>query len=74
MSTDDSRRKFLQTSGLGIGWLAAWICLQRHGSGRVPSNPLAPKAPLSRHREESHLICSCRAGPARWTRSIRSRC
>ena len=44
MSTDESRRKFLQTSGLGIGWLAALDLFQRTASA-VRSNPLAPKTP-----------------------------
>src|SRR5262245_59630470 len=50
MSTDDSRRRFLQTSGLGIGWLAALDLVQRswYASSSNPlANPLAPKtAPL----------------------------
>ena len=39
MSIDDSRRKFLQTSGLGIGWLAAMDLM-----GQSAHDPLAPKA------------------------------
>ena len=47
MSTDDSRRRFLQNSGLGLGWLALWDMLRR-GSAQAspPVNPLAPKAPI----------------------------
>ena len=44
MSIDESRRKFLQTSGLGIGWLAALDLLQRTASAG-PANPLAAKTP-----------------------------
>lgn len=45
MSTDDSRRKFLQTSGLGIGWLALLDLMQRQAAAE-PANPLAPKRPV----------------------------
>jgi hypothetical protein len=45
MSTDDSRRKFLQTSGLGIGWLAALDLLQGTAAAS-PVDPLAPKPPV----------------------------
>lgn len=40
----DSRRKFLQTSGLGIGWLAALDLFQQSAAAN-PANPLAPKTP-----------------------------
>src|SRR2546427_5803823 len=44
MSIDSSRRRFLQTSGLGIGWLAALDLF--HQTARADnSNPLAPKTP-----------------------------
>src|SRR6476619_6023934 len=44
MSTDESRRQFLQTSGLGIGWLAALDIFQRSALASAP-DPLAPKTP-----------------------------
>jgi hypothetical protein len=44
MPTDESRRKFLQMSGLGIGWLAALDLLQRTAAASPP-DPLTPKAP-----------------------------
>jgi hypothetical protein len=44
MSTDDSRRNFLQTSALGIGWLAALDLLQGTAAAS-PVDPLAPKPP-----------------------------
>src|SRR5437016_2307891 len=44
MSTDSSRRRFLQTSGLGIGWLAA-LDLFHQTAGADTGNPLAPKTP-----------------------------
>src|ERR687889_403489 len=44
MPTDESRRKFLHTSGPGIGWLAALDLLQQTASAE-PADPLAPKKP-----------------------------
>ena len=43
-SIDDSRRKFLQTAGMGIGWLAALDLFERTGVAAA-ANPLAPKQP-----------------------------
>src|SRR5947207_2378329 len=44
MSIDASRRRFLQTSGLGIGWLAALDLFHQTAlAGAV--NPVAPKSP-----------------------------
>ena len=40
----DSRRKFLETSGLGIGWLAALDLLQR-AEAAATADPLAPRKP-----------------------------
>src|SRR5436305_501950 len=45
MSTDDSRRRFLQSSGLGIGWLALLDLLQRQAAAS-PVNPLAARRPV----------------------------
>ena len=43
---NESRRKFLQGCGLGIGWLAALDLLNSDKAfGGVPANPLAPKRP-----------------------------
>ena len=44
MSIDESRRKFLQNAGLGIGWLAAFDLLEQSASGAA-ADPLAPKKP-----------------------------
>ena len=48
-SINGSRRAFLQSAGLGIGWLAALDLFQRSASANpasaLPPNPLAPKAP-----------------------------
>jgi hypothetical protein len=43
MSIDASRRKFLQTSGLGIGWLATLDLLQQSAAASS-ANPMAPKS------------------------------
>src|SRR5262245_6475140 len=43
MWIEPSRRKFLQTSGLGIGWLAALDLLNQ--DAQAATSPLAPKAP-----------------------------
>jgi hypothetical protein len=44
MWTRDSRRDFLKTSALGLGWLAALDLTQRNASAQAV-NPLAPKSP-----------------------------
>src|SRR5881392_3128762 len=44
MSIDSSRRRFLQTSGLGIGWLAA-LDLFHQAARADTSKPLPPKTP-----------------------------
>src|SRR5688572_12261608 len=44
MSTDASRRRFLQTSGMGIGWLAT-LDLLRQTAAASPADPLGPKTP-----------------------------
>src|SRR6266404_9959726 len=41
----NSRRQFLQTSGMGIGWLAALDLFQRTGVCADAVSPLAPKTP-----------------------------
>ena len=53
MSTDDSRRKFLQKSGLGIGWLAALDLFERSAAAANTRNPLAPKSPPLRATAKS---------------------
>src|SRR4028119_1824103 len=44
-SRDGSRRQFLQSCGLGIGWLAALAWLNSNAASAAPVNPLAPKSP-----------------------------
>src|SRR5688572_21320611 len=48
MRTNESRRKFLQSSGLGIGWLAALDMMERaHGAGVSPMAPRKPHFPAT---------------------------
>ena len=50
MSIDESRRKFLQTSGLGIGWLAALDLLRQGAHSSPRADPLAPRRRRCRRR------------------------
>jgi hypothetical protein len=43
MWIDKSRREFLQSAGMGFGWLAAIDLLHRTGAAAEPASPLAPK-------------------------------
>src|SRR5215813_3693618 len=45
MSIETSRRHFLQSAGMGIGWLAALDLLHRTGVAADSVSPLAPKQP-----------------------------
>jgi uncharacterized protein DUF1501 len=63
MSTDDSRRRFLQTSGLGIGWLAVLDLLQQNAAAGDPS-PLAPKKPPLRPTAKSVISLFMQGGPS----------
>ena len=70
MSIDDSRRKFLQTSGLGMGWLAALDLLNRAGVGKHARSAGSENAAAARHREERDLsVHAGRAEPGRHLRS-----
>ena len=76
MSIDsiDSRRKFLQTSGLGIGWLAALdhVPAKRRGRHRGSAGPQS--AAVARHGQKRDLpVHAGRAQPGGHVRS-RSRC
>jgi hypothetical protein len=64
MSTDDSRRRFLQTSGLGIGWLAALSMFQRTAAAANAANPLAPKAPPLHATAKSVISLFMQGGPS----------
>src|SRR6202795_1954706 len=67
MSTDsrqtDSRRKFLQTSGLGIGWLAA-LDLLNQPAVAVPQGPLPPKPPPWPASAKSVISLFMQGGPS----------
>ena len=63
MPTDESRRKFLQTSGLGIGWLAALDLFQRTASAD-PVNPLAPKTPPMKATAKRVISLFMQGGPS----------
>jgi len=63
MSIDDSRRKFLQASGLGIGWLAALDLLHRTAAAS-PAAPLAPKAPPLPATAKSVIHLFMQGGPS----------
>jgi hypothetical protein len=61
--TDNSRRKFLQTSGLGIGWLAALDLFQQTASAET-ANPLAPKLPPLRATAKRVISLFMQGGPS----------
>ena len=64
MPTDESRRKFLQTSGLGIGWLAALDLFQQSAAAAAPPNPLAPKTPPLRATAKRVISLFMQGGPS----------
>ncbi|HYP13890.1 MAG TPA: twin-arginine translocation signal domain-containing protein, partial [Bryobacteraceae bacterium] len=61
--TNESRRRFLQTSGLGIGWLAAMDLLQQNAMAS-PVNPLAPKAPPMKATAKRVISLFMQGGPS----------
>jgi hypothetical protein len=64
MPIDDSRRKFLQTSGLGIGWLAALDLFHQNASAAAPANPLAPKSPPLKASAKRVISLFMQGGPS----------
>ncbi len=62
MSTE-SRREFLQKSGLGIGWLAALDLFQRSAAAATPG-ALAPKAPPLPATAKSVIHLFMQGGPS----------
>src|SRR5580765_3233637 len=60
---DDSRRKFLQASGLGIGWLAA-LDMFNMPAGAATPGPLAAKAPPLRATAKSVISLFMQGGPS----------
>jgi hypothetical protein len=63
MSIDESRRKFLQMSGMGIGWLAALDLLHRTAQADS-SGPLAPKPPMLPATAKSVISLFMQGGPS----------
>src|SRR5713226_3006911 len=64
MSIENSRRKFLQNSGLGIGWLAALDLFQRNGVCADTASPLAPKTPPLPATAKSVISLFMQGGPS----------
>jgi Protein of unknown function (DUF1501) len=63
MSIDNSRRKFLQTSGLGLAWLATMDFLNRAGVASTPG-PLSPKKPPLPATAKSVIHLFMQGGPS----------
>jgi Protein of unknown function (DUF1501) len=63
MSIDNSRRKFLQTSGLGLAWLATMDFLNRAGVASTPG-PLSPKKPQLPATAKSVIYLFMQGGPS----------
>src|SRR6266568_1167358 len=64
MSIDDSRRKFLQTSGLGIGWLAALDLFNGQATAASTAGPLAAKTPPLPATAKSVIHLFMQGGPS----------
>src|SRR4051812_14743326 len=65
MSIDASRRRFLQNSGMGLGWLAAMSLMERNGiAAPLPANPLAPKKPPKPATAKSVISLFMQGGPS----------
>jgi len=63
MWTDNSRRRFLQTSGIGIGWLAALDLFHRTAAADT-SKPLAPNTPPMRATAKGVISLFMQGGPS----------
>lgn len=63
MLTDESRRNFLKTSGLGIGWLAALDIFHRSALANT-GNPLAVKSPHWPATAKSVISLFMQGGPS----------
>src|SRR6266850_7371406 len=61
--SDNSRRTFLQTSGLGIGWLAALDLFNQSAQAATPG-PLAPKSPHFPATAKSVIHLFMQGGPS----------
>jgi hypothetical protein len=62
MSIDNSRRKFLQSAGMGLGWLAALDMFQRNGI--AADGPMAAKAPHFAPTAKSVISLFMQGGPS----------
>src|SRR5215218_9295591 len=63
MPIEVSDRKFLQTSGVCIGWLSALDLLQRNASANA-ANPLAPKTPPLKASAKRVISLFMQGGPS----------
>src|SRR5215218_1117763 len=63
MPIEVSDRKFLQTSGVCIGWLSALDLLQRNASANA-ANPLAPKPPPGKATAKRVISLFMQGGPS----------
>jgi hypothetical protein len=63
MSIDSSRRKFLQTSGLGLAWLATMDFLNQAGVAST-TGPLSPKKPPLPSTAKSVIHLFMQGGPS----------
>src|SRR3954468_2018025 len=61
---DQSRRRFLQKSGLGLGWLAASDLLHSATAAEAAPNPLAPKKPPLPAKAKSVISLFMQGGPS----------
>src|SRR4051794_20725600 len=67
MSIENSRRQFLQSAGMGLGWLAALDLFQRSGAAATANGgpgPLAPKAPHFPGTAKSVISLFMQGGPS----------
>src|ERR1041385_560791 len=65
MSIDESRRKFLQSSGLGIGWLAALdLFHQQAAAATATASPLAARKPPLPATAKSVIHLFMQGGPS----------
>lgn len=59
-----SRRRMLQQSAAGFGWLAASAFMAQAGEGRTAADPLAPKQPHFQPRAKRVIFLFMKGGPS----------
>ena len=64
MWTDETRRRFLQKTGLGLGWLAALELLERDSAAAPTPGPLAPRRPPLPATAKSVIQLFMQGGPS----------